>query len=239
MPTVSAKGSSSAGGGPQASGQILGAAFRPRVGQTVEVDVFGTRMTAKVLRSGEASLEVDGPRCSEWRRLRLGVHATVTLGADGGAARADATLGPAREGICLQLRGPFRLVNRRADPRAAIIMPVDVAWMPPNCSQAVVSTATTLDLSAGGVRLTIDPGCEVPTESTMILLGLRFPDRRLTVPGLILAVAEPIVRARFCGPPHSEDVAAIAAVVLQSLLPTGTSSMGRAPTSGTLARGCR
>lgn len=223
-----------AGSEPAASRESGGPGLRVAVGQRVEVEVYGTKVTGSVVRSGDNSVVIDGHRIDDLRRLRLGVSATVTFGVTDGAIRIKATLGPAREGISLQFVGPVQMINRRAHPRAAISAPVEVVWTAPGRPTPLVSSATTIDLSAGGVRFCTDSGCETPAEGTLALLTFRFPDRRVTLPARVLATGGTVVRAQFSGP-LQDDVAGIDAMVLQHLMNTDRTDPGRSADESVVA----
>lgn len=204
-------------GAPLPPGEFTSAGLRACAGQSAEVEVYGTKVSGRVVRSGDGFVVVEGPRIGDLRRLRLGVRATVTLGTVGGAARIEATLGSARDGIVLQFCGPVLMVNRRAHPRAPLTVKGEMVWLPLQGSVAVTSAFTTLDVSAGGIRLEIEAGGQTPAEDAVALLALRFVPRRMILPARVLDANSAVVRVQFCGP-DPDDVARIGTMVLQDLM---------------------
>jgi hypothetical protein len=190
--------------------------FRASVGQRAEIEVYGSKVSGVVVRAGAGSAVVDADCLCGITMMRLGVQAVATFGVAEGAARVRATVGRAREGISLQFTGPAQLINRRAHPRVDLGVPVDIVWTAPG-RPGMVASAESVDLSAGGIRLRVKPGQELPVEHQLTLLTLNVEGRSLTLPARILAVHGGTLRAQFSGP-APEDVEAISAIVLHHLV---------------------
>jgi hypothetical protein len=194
-----------------------GTSLAIEVGQRVEVEVYGTSVSGHIIRVGDNSVVVDGTRIDDLRKLRLGVRAVLTFGIAEGAARVQASLAPAREGITLQFEGPIELVNRRAHPRAPIDVTADVIWMTSENSVPGVLSADTLDLSAGGARLAAHPGGLLPPKGAMTLLTFYFTDKAVNLPAKVLAIDDTVLRVQFSGP-DPDDLSKIDHMVLQHLM---------------------
>lgn len=129
-----------------------------RPGQAVTVDVYGERMTGKLLSLKDRVIEVHVPISQQSSMLRASTaQGRAEISIDGGAAIAAVSCWPVGDSVRMRVIGPVELVQRRMHVRVALDVPVVLTWATGETGRAVGGTERVMgrstDLSIGGMRV--------------------------------------------------------------------------------------
>ena len=153
-----------------------------QAGHVVELEVYGDRMTGRLVDATDETLRISTPSGQQISGLRLSTaHGTAVVSLPGGAARMPVACWAKANIVRLQLIGPVEFIQRRAHPRVAVQLPVSLAWLCPGERTWNHARSDTVDLSLGGLRVapatTVWPAAGA---SVQVLLGLADGDCQLT-----------------------------------------------------------
>lgn len=146
-------------------------------GQRVEIDLFGNKITGKIIRSGAKSVAVEIPRLSDVRAMRIGTRVKALFAARGAAAEITCGLSRTQDHIVLDFLSTPRLIQRRRHQRFELQAAVDLAWRDRATNAWFTCRALTQDVSEGGARLVLTrsghDAAAAPIPETIMIMALR------------------------------------------------------------------
>jgi hypothetical protein len=146
-----------------------------RVGQSVDLIIYGERMKGRLAGFTNQALEVVIPLSEQSSALRGGttVHGAVTISIEGGAATAPVSCWPINHMIRLQITGPVELVQRRQHARRDVDAMVALTWENEGGQwERVISR--TADISIGGTQVR-SANIVWPSPGTPVWLTIDLP----------------------------------------------------------------
>jgi hypothetical protein len=144
------------------------------IGQAVELEVYGDRMSGRLQGAEGEAFEITIPLADQVAALRLSTaHGTVWISLTAGAVRVPVSCWASGDVVRLQVIGPAQFVQRRAHLRFAVQLPAHLGWLRPGDRAWAQARSHTVDLSLGGLQLapatTVWPGFGI---SVQVLLEL-------------------------------------------------------------------
>jgi c-di-GMP-binding flagellar brake protein YcgR len=132
-------------------------------GHQVDLEVYGQRMTGKVLKTAQDNITVRMPIDEQSGDVRrFSVTGTAVISIEAAAARVPVSVQSTGEYVRLQVIGPAEIIQRRLHRRATISVPARLAWRSAGDGRVRWAESHTVDISVGGVRIasarTVWPG---------------------------------------------------------------------------------
>jgi hypothetical protein len=125
-----------------------------RIGQSLELIVYGERMAGRLTGVAGASMEARVAVPEQVPALALTkVTGTVAISVPGGVASAPVLCWSAGTTVMIQVTGPVELVQRRAHQRRVLDVPVALTWPSSRHGGWERALARTADISVGGLRV--------------------------------------------------------------------------------------
>lgn len=123
-------------------------------GHQVDLEVYGQRMTGKVLKTAPDNITVRMPIEEQSGDVRrFSVTGTAVISIEGAAARVPVSVQSTGEYVRLQVIGPAEIVQRRLHRRVTISVPVRLAWHSAAEGRVRWAESRTVDISVGGLRI--------------------------------------------------------------------------------------
>lgn len=123
-------------------------------GHQVDLEVYGQRMTGKVLKTASDNITVRMPIEEQSGDVRrFSVTGTAVISIEGAAARVPVSVQSTGEYVHLQVIGPAEIIQRRLHRRATISVPVRLAWRSAPEGRVRWAESHTVDISVGGLRI--------------------------------------------------------------------------------------
>ena len=146
------------------------------VGHTVELDVYGDRVTGRLQDAEGDTIRIAIPATERVPGLLLSTcHGTALISLPDGAARVPVSCWAVADVIRLQVIGPAQFVQRRLHTRLAIELPVTLGWLRTGDRAWDHARSHTVDVSLGGLR--IAPATTVwPDSGKSVQVALELPD---------------------------------------------------------------
>jgi hypothetical protein len=155
-------------------------------GHLVELEVYGDRMTGRLVDTSADSIRIRIPARHHASGLRLSTaHGTAEISLAGGAARLPVSCWVTGDLIRLLIIGPPEFVQRRVHTRVAVHLPVTLGWLRPGRRTWDHARSDTVDISLGGLRIapatTVWPGSGVGVQVMLML-----PDGVCQLPAVVV-----------------------------------------------------
>jgi c-di-GMP-binding flagellar brake protein YcgR len=155
-------------------------------GHQVDLEVYGQRMTGRVLRTGPDNITVRMPIDEQSGDVRrFSVTGTAVISIEGAAARVPVSVQSTGEYVRLQVIGPAEIIQRRLHRRAAISVPVRLAWHSAAEGRVRWAESRTVDISVGGLRIAAAKAVW-PGLSERVDVAIQLPSGEVTEPATVI-----------------------------------------------------